>query len=574
MQFIYLTHFLLLFAVCTAHAQGPIIQSQSYPKGYFRPPLDIPPQASGTFAELRTNHFHSGSDYRTQQRVGHTLYAVADGYISRIRVQLGGGGNALYIDHPNGYTSVYMHMHQFSDNITSVVRAQQYKEQKFDVDVPLESNVIPVKKGEIIGQAGNSGSSQGPHLHFELRDTKSEEPINSQLFGLQFPDNIPPTINGITVYDLGDDAFSEHTGRRHLLVNAGAGGNYTLAQNTIIPVNGRTGFGINTVDQQSGSSFRNGVYSIELLMDGAPIYTAVFERFRFDHSRAMNSHIDYPYYILKKTRVQKSFVDPNNPLTIYQNLVKNGIIAITGNQVHQITYRVRDVQGNTSTLSFRVQHNPTYKPEHKNIPGTAIFKYDKENRYSAEHIEITIPENALYDHLHFSYAQASKPAKGYSLMQHVHNRMIPLHLGYQLAIKPDETLPEHLYSKALIVDIQGNSNGGRYENGWVQTTARSFGSFYVGVDTIAPTIRPQNISEGKNMATLSRMNFLGSDDLSGIQSFNGYLNEQWVLMEYDPKTRVLWHVFEKSMPKGKQYFRLEVVDWKDNKQAYEVNFVR
>ncbi|WP_257659057.1 M23 family metallopeptidase [Parapedobacter lycopersici] len=565
---------LLIVAVGPAHAQGPVSQSRSYPRDYFRQPLDLPPQASGTFAELRSNHFHGGSDYRTQQRIGHPLHAIGDGYISRARVQLGGGGNALYITHPNGYTSVYMHMHVFNERIAAAVREQQYREQRFDVDVRLEPKIIPVKKGDIIGQTGNSGSSQGPHLHLEIRDTESEEPINPQLFGLEFPDNIPPAIQGITVYDLGDESFSEHTPRRHLQVSAGNSGQYALAQNTVIPINGRTGIGIVTSDKHNGSPFSNGVYSIELLLDGKPIYHAVFERFGFTDSRALNSHIDYPYYILKRTRIQKSFVDPNNPLEIYKQLVNDGVLVLTDNEVHQLMYRVRDVRGNTSTLGFSVQHNTAYQPERKRTPGTVIFNYDKENRYTSDHLQITVPENSLYDQLHFSYAQGTKPAKGYSLMQHVHNRMIPVHRGYQLAIKPDETLPVHLYGKALIVDSRGNSQGGRYEDGWVRTTAYSFGSFYVGVDTIAPTIRPQNISEGKNMATLSRMNLLIGDDLSGIQQFNGYLDDQWVLMEYDPKAGVLWHVFEPGLSKGKHHFRLEVVDWKDNKQVYEVNFLR
>jgi len=563
-----------LFAVGMVHAQEPIMQGRAYPTGYFRQPLNLPPEASGTFAELRSNHFHGGSDYRTQQRIGHNVHAVAEGYISRARVQLGGGGNLLYVTHPNGYTSVYMHLNAFADSIASVVRAEQYREQRFDVDVRLDPGVLPVKKGDIIGQSGNSGSSQGPHLHLEIRDTESEEPINPQLFGLEFPDNIPPTIHGITVYDLGDDVFSEHTPRRHLPVKAGPAGRYTLAQNTIIAINGQTGFGINTSDKHNNSPFSNGVHSIELLLDGAPIYQAVFERFSFEHSRALNSHIDYPYYILKRTRIQKSFLDPNNPLDIYQNVVDNGVVSFTDGAVHQLTYRVQDVKGNISSLEFRVQYDPTYRPERPRTTGTAMFDYRKDNHYAADHVRISIPKDALYDRLHFNYSQGSKPSGGYSLMQHLHNRMIPLHKGYELAIKPDETLPERLHNKALIVDSRGNSMGGRYENGWVRTTAYSFGSFYVGVDTTAPTIRPQNIGEGKNMAALSRMNFIVADDLSGIQHFNGYLDGQWTLVEFDPKSRVMWHVFDKGLAKGRHHFRLEVVDWKDNKQVYEVNFIR
>ncbi len=554
-------------------AQQPVIQSQPYPQGYFRTPLDLPPDASGTFGELRSNHFHAGTDYRTNQRVGYPLYAVADGTISRIRVQIGGGGNIVYIDHPNGYTSVYMHMHRFNDMIGQAVKDLQYSEQRFDVDVKPEKGRLPVKKGDVIGLAGNSGSSGGPHLHFELRDTQTEAPINSQLFGLTIPDRVPPAISGITVYDLGDVPFSEHTPRRHLRIQ-GSGGTYSLSPDQIIPVSGKTGFGIITTDQSSTSTFRNGVYSIELLLDDQPVYTAVWEKFFFADSRAINSHIDYPHYILKNQRIQKSFIEPGNPLTIYRDTPNRGIIELSNDTVHRLTYRVRDVAGNTSTLSFRVQRRTLQQTAANPTTGTTLFPFDKENLFKTDILELTLPANTLYSDLYFNYTIGNKPAGGYSAMHHVHNRMTPVHTGYSLAIKPDAGLPPHLYAKALIVDSRGHSHGGRYENGFVRVTARSLGSFYVGIDTIAPVIRPINISQGKSLAGISTINFKISDNLSGIQSFNGYIDDQWVLMEYDPKAASLWHEFDKNLSKGKHRFRLVVTDWKDNEQVFEADFLK
>ena len=570
----YWLYALLLLPFGIAHAQGPIIKNREYPQNTFRSPLDIPHQASGTFGELRATHFHAGDDFRTQQRVGLPLFAVADGYVSRVRVQIGGGGNSVYITHPNGYTSVYLHMHEFNSKLTSIVRSRQYEEKRFDVDIALDEATVPLKKGERIGLAGNSGSSQGPHLHFEIRDSKTENPLNPQLFGLKFPDNIPPLIHGITIYDLGEEPFSEHTPRRHQQLKSAGAGNYTLASTLTIPVNGRFGVGINTVDRHNGTTFNNGVYSIELLLDDKPVSTVVFEELSFATSRAIHSYVDYPHFITQKARIQKSFKDPNNPINIFHALAGDGSLELNDNDAHTLTYRVRDVHGNTSTLSFTVKNTPGFTPNFKRIPGTAMFRYDKENTFSSESVEIIMPQNALYDHLYFSYHQGAKPAKGYSLVQHVHNNLTPLFESYELRIRPDNTLTDNLQEKAIIVDQRGNSHGGNYEDGMVRTKTRSFGSFHVAVDTTAPTIRPQNISAGKNMAALSRMSFLISDDLSGIQSFNGYMDGQWALMEYDPKTRTLWHVFESNLPKGKHHFKLEVVDWKDNKRVYEVNFVR
>ncbi len=539
-------------------AQGPVIKNREYPQGYFRSPLGIPHQASGTFGELRSTHFHAGDDYRTQQRVGLPLFAVAEGYVSRVRVQIGGGGNAVYIDHPNGYTSVYLHMHEFNATLATIVKAKQYELQRYDVDIPLEAGQVSLQKGDRIGLAGNSGSSQGPHLHFEIRDTQTENPLNPQLFGLVFPDNVPPTIHGFTVYDLGDEPFSEHTPRRHRSPQ-GTG--------EVIPVNGRFGLGINTVDRHTGTSFNNGVYSIELLLDDKPVSTVLFEELSFATSRAIHSYVDYPHYILKKARIQKSFKDPNNPIAIFHVLAGDGSITLTDEQVHTLTYRVRDVHGNTRTLSFNVRNTPGFKPDRKRAPGTAMFRYDRENTYNAEHIELVMPPNALYDHLHFNYHQGAKPAGGYSMIQHVHNRFTPLFESYELKIKPDTSLTEALAAKAIIVDVERNSHGGNFDGGWVRTKTRSFGSFYVAVDTVPPTIQPQPVTAG-------RISFKIFDDLSGIQAFNGYIDGQWVLMEYDPKTRSLWHAFEPGLSAGKHALRLEVTDWKDNKQVYETTITR
>jgi len=529
MRYIFAFVAIYTLVIPDAGAQLPLIKTREYPTGYFRSPLAIPPQASGTFGELRSTHFHAGDDYRTQQRVGLPIFAIADGYVSRVRVQIGGGGNSVYINHPNGYTSVYLHMQEFSAQLAAIVKAKQYELKRFDVDIPLDESAVVLKKNDRIGLSGNTGSSQGPHLHFEIRDTKTEAPLNPQLFGLQFPDNIPPTIRGITIYDLANEPFSEHTPRRHL----------SLTDKQTIPVNGRFGVGINTVDRHNGTSFNNGVYSIELLLDGQPISTVLFEELSFETSGSIHSYIDYPYYILKKTRVQKSFKDPNNPVNIFHFLEGDGSITLTDEQEHSLTYRVRDVHGNTSTQVVKVRNTSSYTPVRPRTTGTAMFRYDQENHYAAEHLEVAMPTGALYDHLHFNYHQGARPTDGYSMLQHVHNRFIPLFKSYELKIKPDETLTDALKPKAIIVDIEKRSQGGNFDNGWVRTKTRSFGSFYVTVDTVPPTIQPQNISEGKDMGAINRVNFKIFDDLSGIQSFNGYIDDQWVLMEYDSKSRSL-----------------------------------
>lgn len=559
----------------SAGAAGAVIKSKEYPTGYFRSPLGIPSQASGTFGELRSTHFHAGDDFRTQQRVGLPLFAVAEGYISRVRVQIGGGGNSVYITHPNGYTTAYLHMHEFTPAVAAKVRQAQYRDQRFDVDLEFGPQDFPLAKGDRIGLAGNSGSSEGPHLHFEIRETETQEPINPQLFGLHFPDKTPPLIHGITLYDLGDGVFNENTPRRQLkLVNKGAG-RYQVEQGAPLPVNGRFGLGINTVDRHDGTTFNNGVYSIELIADEKPVSTVVFERLSFTTSGSIHAYIDYPHYVRTRIRVQKSFKDPNNPINIFHHLDGDGSMTLTEQQRSTLTYRVRDVHGNTSLVSFTVQNDPGYQPERQASSGTAMFRYNKANRYEAENVIVQIPEHALYDDLHFSYAQGARPEGGYSLVQHVHNNLMPpLFSSYELQVRPDSSLPEHLHAKALLVDARGSSIGGTYRDGLVVAQTRNFGSFHVRVDTVAPRIQAVNIAEGRNMANQSRINFKISDDLSGIASFNAYINGEWALMEYDPKTRSLWHVLDPGMAKGRHRLRLEVRDGKGNESVYEASFVR
>lgn len=561
---------IFLFATTVVYSQS---DKSNLPVDYFSPPLKLAPQASGSFGELRPNHFHTGTDYRTKQTEGHSVYAVADGYVSRARVQIGGGGHALYIDHPNGYTSVYMHLQQFNKEIATVVKNKQYEEQSFAIDFPPGENRLQVKRGDVIALSGNTGGSGGPHLHFELRDTKTEEVINPQLFGLTIPDNVPPTLSGFTVFRLGDAPFSENTPREHLQLTGG-NGVYRLSPNNTLAVNGQTGFGIVAVDRNSASANSNGIFSTELILDGKTIFKSTLDGLFFHHNRAMNSHIDYPTYILKSRRVQKNFVEPGNPLTIYSDLVNNGLIDIKDDKIHDMLYKVRDVKGNTSTLAFKVKYDPSLTVNQHLKENSYLFPFDKVNIFKQEGIIVDIPANSLYSNLNFVYSKSPKKTGAYSEVHHVHNRMIPVHTPYSLSIQVTEPIPDHMKDKLLLIDGRGRSRGGTFENGYINAKVSEFGSFYVGSDTKAPIIRPLNISENKSMASSSRISFKISDDLSGISTFNGYIDDQWVLMEYDAKTASLWHNFEPDLPKGKHRFMLVVKDGRNNEKIYQVNFTR
>ncbi len=558
---------LLLIPVTKAQQ---IFSSNKYPITDFRQPLDItPPALAGSFGEIRGNHFHSGIDFRTNQREGYPVYAVADGYISRLRVQNSGFGQALYINHPNGFTTVYGHLQRFAPKIATIVKNLEYEKKSFEIDEFPDATLIPVHKGDIIAWSGNRGSSGGPHLHFEIRDTKTEETINPQFFGINIPDNIPPVIHGLYVYHLNGKPFNEFTTKEAIGIT---GANGTYKATTPINLSGEVGFGVVTTDRHNGLSGTNGVYSIQLEVDGKMVYTSALERFAFEDSKAINSHTDYPTYLNTKRSIQKSFVDPGNPLKIYSNLVNSGRINFTDGETHQLRYIITDSKGNASVLPFTV-HAGTTPSTIAETKGN-IFPYNKANEFNTESIKVVLPKGTLYNDLNFSYKLLPKPTgNAWSAMHQIQNNYTPLHVGFELWIKADN-LPENIRSKALIVNANRSSQGGYYENGYVKANPKNFGAFFISIDSIAPNITPINIAEGKNMAALSKMIFKISDNLSGIKSFNGYIDGKWVLMEFDTKTATLWHSFDERTSKGKHTFELVVADMKDNTKRYSISFLK
>ena len=548
--------------------------NNTYPLTDFRSPLDIePPALAGSFGELRSNHFHSGIDFRTNQRIGYPVYAPADGFISRLRVQNSGFGLALYINHPNGYTTVYGHLSRFNPKIAQIVKNIQYKKTSYEIDEFPSSDLIPVRKGEVIAYTGNTGSSGGPHLHFEIRDSKTEATINPQLLGISIPDNIPPVIHAMYVYRLIGKPFNEFTPKQYFQV-AGSAGNYKLNQVSTINLNGEVGFGIVVNDRHNGASGNNGAYSIELAVDGNTVYTSALERFTFDNSKAINSHIDYPTYLRTKQSIQKSFVDPGNPLQIYFNLVNNGRISFNDGKTHSVKYTISDARGNKSTLAFNVLADTKAVINTPELPIGTNFSYNKQNEFSQEDVKVILPKGTLYNDLNFIYKKTAKPQQNaFSSIHHIHNNFTPLHTGFELWIKADSTVIKH-QSKALIVNGNRSSQGGYFENGWVKTKPRNFGNFFIAVDTVAPNITPVNVANGKNMKGISKMSFRISDGLSGIKSFNGYIDGKWVLMQFDTKTANLWHEFDERTGAGKHTFELHVVDMKDNTKRYAIEFYR
>jgi murein DD-endopeptidase MepM/ murein hydrolase activator NlpD len=549
-----------------------VIQGKQYPQGVFRYPLDLPPSTAGSFGELRPSHFHSGLDFKTNQRTGYPVHAAYDGWVSRLRVQYGGFGHALYITHPNGYTSVYGHIASFMPEVAKYIRDYQYKNQTFEADIPVPRGLFAVNKGDVVAISGNEGASAGPHLHFELRDSLTEETINPQLFGLTIPDDKPPVISAIGVYHLNGNPFSEKTPHEFLAVT-GSAGHYRLANPHVLNISGNTGFGITANDMNNASVNRNGIYSVELKLDGRTVYTFAVERFAFDQTHAINAYIDYPAFITTRRWMQKCFIMPGSRISLYPQSTNRGIMVFNDNQLHDVEYIVKDVAGNTSTLALKVQSNTSANDVAPDKPLGKLFKYDQKNEFANDKVKVTIMPGNLYEDLDFMYSELPTKPGALSVTHRIHNKFTPIHDGYDIWIKPDVNLGANA-NKAVIISATAGCIGGDYEGGYVKATAHGFGDFYIKLDTVAPVIRPINIKNGGSMRLARAINLRMSDNMSGVKTYMGKIDGKWVLMELNYKTKILSYTFNNDIAPGKHTFELTVSDYKNNTSTYTAEFNR
>ncbi|MCK4406543.1 MAG: M23 family metallopeptidase [Bacteroidales bacterium] len=563
---------LIIFLLFSSLAQS----QNKYPQYYFRSPIDFPIKLSGTFGELRTDHFHSGIDIKTNGKQGKFIYAIADGYVSRIKVSPTGFGKAIYITHPNGYVSVYAHLKKYNKKIEKFVRAKQYEHELFAIQIFPKKNEFPVTKGEIIALSGNSGGSDGPHLHFEIRETKTECPVNPLLFGIKVKDYIRPKIKTLKVYPLNKNSRVNDSITPVEYKIAGWGLKHYIENNDTIHVSGEIAFGIQTYDLLNDVNNKNGVYSVKLFVDSMLYYSHNLEKFSFNESRYINSFIDYKEFKLNKKRIQKSFIEPNNRLSIYDSTVNRGRIIFSDSLYHNITYVIEDVKNNSSELSFvvksNINHNIDSIVQDSSFISQHIFLYNTENRFEQDDIKIYFPENCFYNSFDFVYKESESIEGVFSKVHHIHNEYTPVHRRFNISIRTD-SLPEFLRGKAIIVRLNKNDDlrakGGKWKNGFITAKVREFGRYTVIVDTIAPEIKPLNIHNKKKIYNYKTIKIKIIDELSGIKFYRGTMNDKWILMEYDAKNDLLTYFIDDRMKKGKNHFKLEVKDERDNISVYK-----
>ncbi len=561
---------ILLLIICFVSE----LTAQKIPgKDSFTSPIKPPFFFAGDFGELRPSHFHSGLDFRTQGQTGMPVLAAKEGYISRVGISPTGYGNALYMNHPDGTTSVYGHLQRFDPKLQEYVKEKQYDRERFPVNITLSSSEFHFKKGEIIAWSGNSGSSGGPHLHFEIRDTESERAFNPLLYHLGIKDNSAPKIIAIYAYPLTENSNIGVNRSKKRFDAIPVHGGYRLKNNAPIELYGKIGFGILAEDYFNGTGLKVGIYSASLICDGKEVFGFKMDNFSFDETRYANSQADFEEYVQTHHWIERLYRQPGNYIDIYNQAKSTGILNLEDGKLHEFEIVVCDAFKNEASLKFRTITKKSEQPV-KSKKFSKKFLFNESNSFENDKIRIDLPKGALYDNLGFVWKASGQPPGCYSELHQVDSKLIPLHKPYSLSIKCGN-LPGSLRNKALIIMITDKGMkeavGGEYSGGWVSVKTSRFGNFAVAVDTTPPVITPLSIKDKKMLTDPIKVQFKISDDLSGIKSYRGELDGKWVLFEFDAKSGTLSYTFDKErITFGKSHLlKLVVTDDKENYSEYK-----
>ena len=534
----------------------------------FRKPLDIPVLLSGNFGELRSNHFHSGIDFKTQGVEGKPIHSVQDGYVSRISVSPWGYGNGLYITHPNGTTTVYGHLQKFSPKIAAYLKEKQYEQESFNVNLTLTPDELPVEEGEIVALSGNTGGSGGPHLHFEVRDTETEEPMDPiEYYKDLIEDTRPPQIQGIMIYPMPGKGVVNGS-RRKLELKPVTPKNSKPTLTGKIEAWGEIGLAIKGYDYMDNTSNIYGIKDITLTTDSQVIYRSDLNRFAFDETRYLNSFTDFEEWKEHRSFYIKSFVDPGNRLRFIES-IKQGILTIDEPRTYHLTYRVADAFGNSTQLTIRIEGKEQPIPE-IDTDNTELFHWWSDNRFGAKGIRLTIPKGNLYDDLYFRYS-VKEDSTALGATHTLHNKPVALHKSAKLSLRLQSDTLENKQQYGIIRIQNGRRSwtGGVYRNGWIDADIKEMGTYTLGQDLIPPTVTPLNPATWISKQTIS---FRLSDNLSGVQTYRGEIDGQFVLFEMNNKSVITYQFDKERLTRGKHTLNLVVTDACRNQTSYTYPF--
>ncbi len=531
----------------------------------YHPPLGIPLVLASNFGELRTNHFHMGLDFKTNLKTGYRLYSIEDGYVSRVKVSAYGYGKVVYIDHPNGITSVYAHCSEFKGQIDSLIRKVQEQEQNYEVEIYPEKNSIPVKKGEVIALSGNTGSSTAPHLHFELRDTKTEHALNPLLYGFDIADNKAPEIRGVKIYSVDPDGYRFENREITKTVVKGKYGYYIGADAVNISSDfsnklGGIGFAFDVIDRFDGAMNQCGVYGSYLIVDKDTIFSQAIKRIPFESTRYINSHMDYNAFHVLRKHFHKSFRTTENDLPIYQSEKNKGILYVEPGKSYQVKYIAYDLKGNQSELNFTVfvGEGPMNYQEHIS-DGKNYIEPGAQYRYAGSNCIVEMGIGTVYEPV----LKDEKPMCGEIL-----DDKFPIQRAITVKMKTDYPNDGKSYIEVRSSGVNGKALETAYQDGWLIAESKSFGSYAIKRDEDEPRILPVNILNKTNFASKSTLVWNISDPKSGIEDYDLFIDGKWYLVEYEYKGNLLTFTIPSEL-KGIKQLQLKVKDACGNTAIWE-----
>lgn len=545
-----------------------LLRAQEYPQGYFRNPLAIPIMLAGNFGECRPGHFHSGIDIKTEGRENLPVFAAADGFVARVKIEPGGFGHALYIQHPNGYTTVYAHLNDFFPAVQSLVRKQQYAQQSWTCDLQFGPTDFPIKKGQQIAWSGNTGGSLAPHLHFEIRNTQTEHPLNPQLFGFKVEDYLPPVPSALAIYD-GQQSIYMQKAMQVKLQKKSRG--YMPSADTLrIPYN-TIHLGVAVHDYMNKSTNTLSVFSISWYVNDSLQGTLRLDDIGYHETRYLNACADYKLQRETGVWFNSLFVLPNNRLgKLYQYTGMGAApILLDSQNIKRVRIVLRDVSGNESSISFAAKQSGNIASGQcsEQWPCAGV------NRFEGPNVKFELPASALYADICFDL-QSEKVANGISSKWRIAQPEIPVHNFFDLSIRPEQVIPFAMQSKVTLQYFDGRKQSGKMANlkdGWYSASVRAFGTYWLEVDTIAPKIKPLFVS-GKALGTTDRLRCLVTDDKTSVKRFEGRINGRWLCFEQQGNE---WYYrIDEHCPKGKSKLQLAAIDENGNVSKLNVDIIR
>jgi len=562
--------FFLLFAYLLTGvvAFGQLYQKPKYPQNYFRWVTGLKPDIVANMGELRPNHWHMGLDVRTNQVVNQNVYAAADGYISFVGIEPLSWGRWVIIDHPNGLSTLYGHLNDFRDDLEKYVTEHQYKTESWITHLKIPPGRFPVKKGDFIAFSGTTGGSGGPHVHWEIIDTKSGKRLNPTLFGTPIVDNIPPTIVRIAMYDRSNSVYDQSPAIYPLSKSSGA---YTVAGGVINTNFTKLSFAIQAYDTRNGTNNQDGIYSARLFMDGKEISSFYIDSVDYVDTRYMNAHIDYKMQSTGGSWMQHVSKLPGDLSGVYYDIGNNGIIELKDTDPHDIKIEVADANGNLSTISFKIKNNGGTPPSVKNyewLPG-------RTNTLVKSHFSVTLPMNALYDKMNPNYSSSTSAAlNSVSATHKIGETYIPVHSNFEVKIKPNKPIAPENRDRIVIKRTGKNTTvkKAEWKGEWLVAQFRDFGTFEAFVDNVPPSINSLGSGSVINLNNVKRITFTPTDNY-GIADFRAEVDGKWIRFTND-KGRTWIYNFDNRIKPGEHTLTVTVTDIAGNITKRSWKFVR